>query len=137
MKVSVLLLCFALMGCATEAKFVTKITPYVGQPESAIILKMGPPDRTHQLADGTRILQWRVSRTINMVLPGGTTPVQTTTTGQVGGFGGNSFEATSTTYSPKPDTVIPLEQACTLNVTIDPKGIMTAWSASGNHCKSN
>jgi len=122
-----------LAGCATEAKFAARLDDYIGKPESAIIGKMGPPDRSHAMADGSRVLQWRASRTVHMTFPGGTTPVRTETTGTIGN---KAFDATSTTHAPAPPTIIPIEQSCTLNVTIDPAGRVTAWSASGNNCRS-
>lgn len=128
-------------GCATQAKFSAHMDSLVGQPEIAVVSRLGAPERSHVLTDGHRVLQWRHSRTTNLTMPGGTTPVTTYTQGtatlnQGGQFGTAGYQQQSTTYVPNPATVIPIHQACTLNVTIDPKGIIKAWSASGNDCKS-
>lgn len=125
-----------LAACATESKFAARIDEFVGKPESAIVTKLGPPDRAYPLADGSRVLQWRMSKTVNMVLPGGTTPVQSHTYGQVGTGVGGSFTSTTTTNVPNAPLIVPIDQSCSLNVTVNAASVVTGWSAAGNHCKS-
>lgn len=129
----------AITGCATHGKFVSKMDGFVGQPERVIVSTYGPPQASHTLTDGSKVLQY--SRGGQMVLPGSTTyqPVTTNTTGQVAVYQGlrqarGTYSQQSTTYEARqaPPTVVDLW--CTVNFTIDAAGIVRAWSSSGNHC---
>jgi hypothetical protein len=132
-----------LVGCATEAKFAERMNSVVGQPEIAVVSKLGPPASTHQMPDGHRVLQWTDSRTINMVMPGTLVPVNTYTTGQAQvttatgmPAGSANYSQQSTTMVQGAPTVIPMQQSCALVVTIDPKGLVKEWTARGNNCRA-
>lgn len=47
-----------LAGCATESRFDKAMTPYVGKPADALLLKYGMPARTRPNDNGTRTLTW-------------------------------------------------------------------------------
>lgn len=45
-------------GCATRAEYARNVNTYVGQPIDSVVLDMGPPDSSFQLADGRWIYEW-------------------------------------------------------------------------------
>jgi hypothetical protein len=129
-------------GCATQAKFQTKMDSFLGQPEAVLVGTYGPPQSSYALNGGSKVLQY--SRSGQMVLPGMTTtqPVTTNTAGNLTLNQGmrqttGTYNQTSTTYVQQqaPSTVVQL--GCTVNFTIDAAGIVRAWNASGNHCVAN
>lgn len=129
-------------GCATQAKFESKMNSFVGRSEAVLVGTYGPPQNSYSLNDGSKVLQY--SRSGQMVLPGMTTtqPVTTNTNGNLTMNQGlrqttGSYNQTSTTYVQQqaPATVVQL--GCTVNFTIDSSGTVRAWSANGNHCVSN
>lgn len=132
----------ALTGCATGAKFQTKMNGFVGQSEAAVVGAYGPPMNSYVLGDGSRVLQY--TRGGQAVIPGMTTmqPVTTNTYGNMNlnqGFRQTSgnYSQTSTTYVPQQGAATVVNLACTVNFTIDKAGIVQAWRAEGNHCVSD
>lgn len=128
-----------LAGCATQAKFQTKMNSFMGHSESALIGAYGPPQSSYVLGDGSRVLQY--SRSGQMVLPGMQTmqPVTTNTTGNLTLNQGlrqttGNYNSTSTTYVPQQGPATTIQLGCTVNFTIDAGGTVRAWSATGNHC---
>ena len=130
-----------LAGCATQAGFSQLMNGYIGQPESALIARLGVPSSTHQLDSKSKMLQFDKSRTI--VLPGMTTstPVRTTTNGQVsvGQMGQlpatGTYTSTSTTWVPSKAPDVTIAQQCSVRFKVD-SGIVTSWSADGNACRA-
>ena len=130
-----------LAGCATTAGFATMMDGYIGQPESALIARLGVPSSTYQLDAKSKMLQFDKSRTI--VLPGmtTTTPVRTTTNGQVsvGQMGQlpatGTYTSTSTTWVPSKAPDVTIAQQCSVRFKVD-SGIVTSWTADGNACRA-
>jgi hypothetical protein len=128
-------------GCATSAKFVTKMDAFIGQPEVAVISAYGVPQGTYALQDGSKVLQY--TRASNMVLPGATTmqPVTTNTTGNVTMNQGmrqstGNYTQQSTTYVPTQGPAMNIALSCTVTFTVDKEGIVRRWNSNGNHCVS-
>jgi len=128
-----------LVGCATNAKFQTKMEGFVGQPEAVVVGTYGPPQSSYQLTDGSKVLQY--TRRSQMVMPGATTttPVTTTTNGNVTLNQGlrqttGTYSQTSTTNVEQQAAPTVVHLGCTVNFTIDKAGVVRAWSAQGNRC---
>ncbi len=128
-------------GCATSAKFTTKMDAFVGQSERALIMAYGVPQGSYQLQDGSKALQYTQSS--NIVIPGATTmqPVTTHTTGNVTLNQGTlpsagNYTQQSTTYVPTQGPATNIALACSITFTVDSGGIVRQWSANGNHCVS-
>lgn len=47
-----------LAGCATSANYAENVNGYIGQPIDAVVLDMGPPDSSFQLAEGNWVFEW-------------------------------------------------------------------------------
>jgi hypothetical protein len=131
-----------LAGCATQAKFETKMNGFVGQPEAALVGTYGPPQASYTLADGSRVLQY--TRGGQVLLPGATTyqPVTSSTAGNL--TLNQGARQTTGTYTQQTTSMVPVQQpgvplnlACTVNFTVDAAGTVRQWSASGNHCVAN
>lgn len=128
-------------GCATAAKFTTKMDGFIGQSEGAVIAAYGIPQGSYQLQDGSKVLQY--TRSSNIVLPGATTmqPVTTNTKGNLTLNQGmlqstGSYTQQSTTYVPTQAPATNIALACSVTFTVDSGGIVRQWNANGNHCVS-
>lgn len=138
-KLPLVLCAIALVGCATQGKFVAKMNGFVGQSESAVIGMYGPPQSAYTMNDGAKVLQY--TRGSRVMLPGATTmqPVTTNTTGNYTLNQGMNqstgrYSAQSTTYVQQQAPATPLNLWCTVNFTVSPAGTVTNWRADGNHC---
>lgn len=142
MKTALALAAVLLMsGCATSAKFKTKMDGFIGQSEGAVIAAYGIPQGSYALQDGSKVLQY--TKASNMVLPGVTTmqPVTTNTTGNVTVNQGmrqstGNYSQQSTTYVPTQGPAMNIPLSCTVTFTVDSSGIVRRWNANGNHCIS-
>jgi hypothetical protein len=130
-----------LAGCATQAKFQTKMDNFIGQSETIVIGTYGPPQNSYVLNDGGKVIQYTRGGTI--VMPGATTyePVKTNTYGNMTLNQGartttGTYNQTSTTYVQQQAPSIPINLSCTVNFTIDKQGVVRRWSSEGNHCVS-
>jgi hypothetical protein len=128
-----------IVGCATQAKFQSKMDSFLGHSEGVIVGTYGPPQNSHVLGDGSKVLQY--TRGSTLVMPGATTfqPVTTNTYGNVTYNQGlrtatGSYNQTSTSYIQQQAAPIPIQLSCTVNFTIDAYGVVRSWSAQGNHC---
>ncbi len=130
-----------LIGCATQAKFQSKMDNFLGQSEASVVGTYGPPQNSYVLNDGSKVIQYTRGSTI--VMPGATTyqPVITNTSGNMALNQGlhtttGTYNQTSTTYVQQQGPSIPIHLSCTVNFTIDKDGIVRRWNADGNHCVS-
>lgn len=58
-------------ACATEDGFRKMVDPYVGQPESAVVTRLGPPDSSYQIdknAGGAKVISY--TRSASSTMPG-------------------------------------------------------------------
>lgn len=128
-------------GCATSEKFAAKMDAFIGQPESALVSRLGPPQSAYTLTDGSKVIQY--ARSSTMLIPGATTlqPVRSNTYGNVSLNQGlrttsGTYSSTTTTYVQHQGPSTSVQLACTVNFTISAQGAVLAWTAEGNHCKS-
>jgi hypothetical protein len=122
----------ALAGCATQAKFESRLDSWMGHRESELLASYGPPQSVYTVSDHERVLTY--VQTGQIVLPGQnyTTPMVTNTNGYVGG---TNYHATSTTYLPQQGAPTVIGLSCTVNFTVVGE-IVTRWRWQGNHCVS-
>lgn len=131
---SALLVCIG--GCATTQKFSEIMNSYVGGSEANLVGRLGPPNSSYVLNDGSRVVQY--TRSANMQLGGNVVnqPVTTTSTATAYGnrIGTVNAYGTSTTYVPVQQPTYNVPLSCTVNFTIDAGGTVRSWNANGNHC---
>lgn len=120
MKWILLLAALVLLGgCASEAKFKSNMDTWVGQDESRMIRKWGPPDSVYE-ADGSKFLQYSFSNTL--VLPGTPTTANTT-------YNGNASFTTVNHGVPAQG----IDYACATIVEVKNAKIV-GWTSRGNGC---
>lgn len=137
---AIALLCAALSGCATYDIFRQRLDAYVGQHERVIVTDLGPPNSMHQLPDGARVLNY--TRGGTFFLPGATTyrPTTAVTSGtyQYGAPGTmpstGTYTGLATVNVPQQAPALPISFSCSVNVLVDPAGIIRRWNATGNNC---
>ena len=120
-KLMVMLAVSALAGCATQAKFETMLSTWVGADENRLISQWGPPDSVYPMTDGSKILTYR--RAGQQFVPGYATATTTT-------YGNQSF----TQVNGSPGMMI--AQNCKIDWTVRPDGRVSQWRWEGNACKS-
>lgn len=132
-------LTLVLGGCATHAGFEKLMGSYMGNTEAQLVGRLGPPQGSYRLDDGSRVLQYTRGGAIVLAGARSYAPVTTNTTGNVTLNDGmrqttGTYNQRSTTYVSQqaPDTAIALN--CTVNFTVSPDGFVYAWRASGNNC---
>lgn len=137
-----LLLAAALAACATNGKFQAKMNSFIGQPEIALVGALGQPAGRYETADGAKVISF--ARSGQMVLPGAqtTTAVTSNTYGTVTMNQGvrqaaGNYSQTSTTYVPQQAPATTIALSCVVNFTLDSRGIVQSWTATGNHCVSD
>jgi hypothetical protein len=57
-RVSFLLLCLALFGCATSAKYEAKLNTWIGASEDSLIASWGVPDKEYHLSNGKKAIEF-------------------------------------------------------------------------------
>jgi len=132
MRTIVLVAACAVAGCATTTKFRETMDGWMHSPEERFIAAYGPPQNVYMVSAEEKVLTYVQSS--HAVIPGTvySTPVTTTTYGQVGM---QNFNARSTTYVPQQGAPTVIDLSCTINVTVR-NGELVNWSANGNHCVS-
>lgn len=135
--VASLLVTASLVGCAFREPLQTRLDRYIGQPESTLVGRFGPPANAYSLQDGSRVIQYFNGSTI--VVPGAVTarPVISNTTGNVSV--GQGYKRQTGTYNQQTTTFIEerapsqsLTFSCTKNFIIDRDGLIRSWSANGD-----
>ena len=128
----------AFAGCAgmpTEKGFQQAMDGHIGANVGQMIADLGPPQSEYLLPDGSKVLQFKQARTVQVGGFPTTTAVTADTRGTVSnGTGFGNFTANTTTYVPTRTPMQDIAMHCTINVTVDPKSVVTAWKAQGNHC---
>jgi hypothetical protein len=56
--VSTAMLLVALASCATTANYELMLNTWIGAPESALIGGFGIPDKTYELPDGSKVIEY-------------------------------------------------------------------------------
>jgi len=129
-----LLLCLGLAGCATTAKYEAKLNTWMGASEESLVASWGVPDKTYDLRDGKKAIEYVDKNTIHT---GGYTYTVPQTTYQTGTIGNQSYSGTSTTYVTETEPVQRYRIFCRTSFIIDKSGKVESWHHKGNGCVSN
>ncbi len=133
-RILLLLICLALSGCATTAKYETKLNTWIGVSEDALIASWGVPDKEYRLSDGKKAIEF-VNK--NTILTGGYTYTMPQTTYQTGRVGDHTYSGTSTVYVTQSEPMRKYKLSCKTSFVIDKNGKTESWHHEGNNCVSN
>ena len=120
-SIFILLVFIFIAGCATEAKYKTKLNTFLGMSPLDLVRQWGPPQQTYEV-EGHQFLVYQQKETTYMQ---GSPPSYTTQ------FIGNT--AYTTSYGGSPGMFVNL--SCTTTFEIDDSKIVN-WSFKGNDCVS-
>lgn len=129
-------------GCATTGNYVKILNTWVGAHVDNLIISWGPPQRSYELSDGGKVLEYSNSRNVQM---GGYTYTKPQTTYHSGSasaydsYGGSvygTYSGTSTTYVQKQSPKYISNLNCTTRFTTDSNGIIIYRAFQGNNCKA-
>lgn len=132
-KIIFLLFCVGLSGCASTAKYEAKLNTWIGASENSLIASWGVPDKTYNLSDGKKAIEF-VHKDI--LETGGYTYTMPQTTYQSGTIGDKPYSGTSTTYVTTTEPVRQHRFFCKTSFVIDSNGKIESWHHEGNNCIS-
>jgi hypothetical protein len=132
-KILLFVLCLATAGCATAAKYETKLNTWIGASEDSLIASWGVPDKTYNLSEGKKALQF-VRKDIFET--GGYTYTMPETTYHAGTVGDKQYSGISTTYVRETEPVRKHKLYCATSFVIDSNGRVESWHHEGNNCVS-
>ena len=127
-------LSMVLTGCATTAKYEAKLNSWVGQNEDSLIAGWGVPEKTYQMQDGKKALEFVHKSVVQM---GGYTYTQPQVTYHSGSIGNKQYSGTSTTYVTEVSPVQRYKLSCKTTFILDTDGKVAGWHHEGNDCTSN
>ncbi len=131
------MVCFILVlvfcGCATTAKYDAKLSTYVGATEEDIVANWGIPNKTYELDNGKKALEF-LNRTVVEV--GGFTSVTPYTTYQSGTINGQEYRGSSTSYVIEKDPPRKQRLSCKTTFLLGKDGKVESFNRSGNNCVS-
>jgi hypothetical protein len=127
------LLCVVLSGCATVEKYEAKLSGWVGVSEDTLIANWGVPDKTYNLGNGKKAVEF-VRKDIFET--GGYTYAMPETTYHSGTVGNKPYAGTSTTYVLETEPVRKYRLYCATSFVIDANGKVESWHHEGNNCVS-
>jgi hypothetical protein len=133
-KIMILLLCLGLFGCATTAKYETKLNTWIGASEDSLIASWGVPNKTYNMSDGKKAIEFMHKNTVQT---GGYTYTTPQTTYQSGMIGGRSYSGRSTTYVTETEPVRKYKTYCKTSFIINNSGRVESWHHEGDDCVSN
>jgi hypothetical protein len=133
-KILLISLCLGLSGCATVAKYEAKLNTWMGASEDALIASWGVPDKTYNLSDGKKAIEF-VNKDIFET--GGYTYYMPETTYHAGTVGDKPYSGTSTTYVRETEPVRKRRLYCGTSFIIGSNGKVESWHHEGNNCVSN
>jgi len=132
-KIIWLFLCMGLCGCATTAKYEAKLNTWVGSSEDSLIAAWGVPNKTYDLRDGKRAIEY-VRK--NIVQTGGYLYTTPQTTYYSGRKGSKLYSGTSTTYVTEVQPVQKFKYSCKTSFMLNNDGKVESWHHEGNDCVS-
>ena len=121
-------------GCATTGKYETKLNTWIGVSEDSLIASWGVPDKTYQMRNGKKAIEYRHKNTIQT---GGYTYTTPQTTYESGKIGDQSYSGTSTTYETETEPIRKYRLSCKTTFIINNSGQIESWHHEGNNCVSN
>lgn len=125
-----------LTGCATTQNYEKILSSWVGAPESALIANWGPPNNSYQISANSKVITYTRGRNVQVGGFATTTPVTTTTSGNIYGSVNANYSSTATTYVPTVTPVTNIAMSCSTRFTIN-NGVVASWAWEGNDCKAN
>jgi len=129
-----ILLCLGLSGCATTAKYEAKLNSWIGSSEDSLVAAWGVPNKTYNLKDGKKTIEYVHKETVQT---GGYTYTTPQSTYQSGTIGGQSYSGTSTTYVTEVEPIQKYKLSCKTSFMINNSGKVESWHHEGNDCVSN
>jgi len=133
-KILFLLFCLGLSGCASTAKYEAKLNTWIGVSEDSLIASWGVPDKTYNMRDGKKAIEYVHKNTVQT---GGYTYMTPQTTYHSGKIGDKSYSGTSTTYVTETTPVQKYKLSCKTSFIINNSGKIESWHHEGNNCVSN
>ena len=133
-KVLLVLLCLALSGCATTAKYEAKLNTWIGVNEDSLVSSWGVPNKTYTMSDGKKAIEYAHKETVQT---GGYTYTTPESTYQSGTIGNKPYSGTSTTNVTETVPVQNYKLSCKTTFIINNSGKVESWSHDGNNCVSN
>lgn len=125
-----------LTGCATTQNYEKILSSWVGAPESALISNWGPPTSSYQISANSKVITYMRGRNVQVGGFATTTPVTTTTNGNIYGSVNANYTSTATTYVPTVTPVTNIAMSCSTRFTVN-NGVIASWAWEGNDCKAN
>jgi len=128
-----LLLCLGLCGCATTAKYDAKLNQWIGATEDSLVASWGIPNKTYNLNDGKKAVEFVRKETIQT---GGYTYTIPQRSYQSGVIGDKAYSGTATNYE---TVIMPIQQyklTCKTTFILNASGQVESWHHDGNDCVS-
>jgi len=129
-----LLAVLLLSGCATTAKYETKLNTWIGVSEDSLIAFWGVPNKTYNMSYGKKAIEYVHKNTVQT---GGYTYTTPQTTYESGMIGDKSYSGTSTTYVTETEPIRKYKSYCKTSFIINNSGKVESWHHEGNDCVSN
>ena len=121
-------------GCATTAKYETKLNTWIGVSEDYLIASWGVPDKTYEMHDGKKAIEYVRKSTVQS---GGYAYTSPQTTYHSGRIGYKSYSGTSTTYVTEIEPSRKYRLSCKTSFVINNSGKIESWHHEGNDCVAN
>ena len=118
-------------GCATTAKYEAKLNTWIGVSEDSLIASWGVPDKTYEMRDGKKAIEFARKNTVQS---GGYTYTTPQTTYESGKIGDQSYSGTSTTYVTTTEPIRKYKLFCSTSFIINSSGKVESWHHEGNDC---
>jgi hypothetical protein len=131
MRLSFLVLAALLAGCATEAKFKAQMDDLAGRSEADLVGRLGAPQHIYVTPDGSRILTYVTSETVQPQAAQYHPPPPQLTGGIYGGA--SMMYQPSAAYSQVPGPADTVTLSCTVSFWISNDRVAT-WRSQGNNC---
>ena len=136
-----LLITVLLSGCATTANYEKKLQTWVGVSEDSLYTTWGVPSKQLTLKDGSKIVEFFNSRTVQLngysyIDPQITYHTGTTTEQGPTGTTNTNYIGSSTTYIERTVPAQNIQETCKTTFIINPKGLVSSWKWDGNNCVS-
>ncbi|MFH1622759.1 MAG: hypothetical protein ABIA97_06560 [Candidatus Omnitrophota bacterium] len=133
-KLLLIMLCLGLVGCATTAKYEAKLNNWIGASEDSLVASWGVPNKTYNLNNGKKAIEYVHKDTVQTGGHKYTTPQ---TTYQTGTIGDEPYSGTSTTYVTEIEPIQRYRVYCKTSFIINNSGKVESWHHEGNDCVSN
>jgi len=128
---------FLIASCATQEGYKNLLNSWVGSHVDTLVMSWGPPQGSHTLSNGNKVIQYDDRRTVHMPGTTYTTPQTNYHSGSIMGGGGIvDYSGTSTGYVTHTTPGYSIAQRCVTRFTIDSLGIIQKWAFEGNACRA-